>query len=526
MNIKTDFLEYKNNILLNKLFYVPIFFFLILAYAYDLLNASVGIDDLCRDYYIGDKSLITSMRWGTYYYGKIFSTAQYSPLVDKFLALVFLFTSAIVICFVLYMYANSKDVWGYVCFTVLYMTNPLINEIWEYNLANMVIGINMILVSLVILFMQFNNKSIKNILIMGLLLTPVMSSYETAIFAYISLVIFLLLYRYYIVSDNDTVKLIFIIKEGGLYAIPLFIALIAKVVIGKLLLLVYGLEYIPGIAGDNVIAWKDYGSLRRGIECTLYGIKQKYFDAGWIYLPIALFVMFLFVFIVMMVCTIKKEGYILLIGFIASLFFQSFIQGKVMPYRTATTIWVFNALVGFYLLDYFNEKKIIKSIITIICLVVAFRSALYLNNIFHLNSLRTENELAIIRHLGYELYENYDTEKTVIITGNYNLGDFINDQITINDDIGGSIYKRIYNIEDLPTDRIIETDVNSVINWSLEAFGNQKEFEHLFAYCGYSIHTLDHIDYVELEKYRTEAEERIKTEFGIVDMGSYIIIKL
>ena len=76
--------------------------------------------------------------------------------------------------------------------------------------------------------------------------------------------------------------------------------------------------------------------------------------------------------------------------------------------------------------------------------------------------------------------------------------------------------------------RIFETNVNSVINWSLTAFENDEtinQMKSLFSYCGYDLNIKKGYS-KEIQKYTEKAESLHMKPLETRDMGDYILVYL
>lgn len=526
----TDHLfSFWRNIARKKEYYLPVILSLLVSYTFSVFNRTVSIDDAAqRIYYANDGYKIRGLRWGQFLINRLFSTIDYTPFINRFFGVLFLFLTAVLLSSILYRYAQKKDrVWTYSIFSMIFVSYPLINEIWEYH-ESLTVPLCYAVISFALLYQVLNDKNdLKDVLFVGLILSIVMSGYESLIFTYVTIVFAILLLRNRIEKNRNW------IKDGFNFALPLFISLTLKYLIGYLILFVTGMKYRQD--GMSSINWFSMG--------FAYSLKQLIFN-GWYYgirslsyMPIAEFDIALFIYIVLYFIFSKENKKLYLIGliFALSIFMLPVIQGAHYGYRMAQNIQFFVPFTFYLLLELTYEKKMkgmmVNKLLIPLLLLVGLRQSIYLHELLALNNQRSENEAAIVRILGQKLYSECDLSKKVIFTGNYRLGSFIESQIKVDEDsFAGKIEHDLrnefgYNDEKYDID-IVSTNVNSFLDWSLDAFEGQKMMRLYFSYYGFEIDTLDSISERELLAYQKIAEEYDMKPLQIMEFDKYILVYL
>ena len=527
----------------SKKFWIPLLFIAIISYGFSIMNRTIGIDDLSRKtYFMPSEFCEYFTRWGKVVYIRMFSTMNLSPFIDRFMALVFLILAGIALSFLFYiLLGEDAYVWKYTVFSCVFVSYPLINELWEYSDGNMTVGINYLLIALTLIFQsQIREWNIRNVIVAAIPLTFVMASFESGAFAYVTLVILWLVIR---IARNRQIQSISWFKDGIFCAISLVLALLFRTIIGTILVNIYKVPYTVG--GATELAWgKESFSVI--LENWFKNIKM-YGAQMLVYFPIAIFVIAVLGFICLDICTgrtlQRQKGvfYFLSIISIISLFFQSIIQGYYMPYRTAAGIQIFVAFVPLWYLDYIKEcvdncqerakrrrYEICRSVGVIIFLFLAFRQSVYLNSLLALNNQRSDNEAAIVHEIGYRLYSEYDSNKPVVFTGSIDLGEFINSQITDSEQPLWPIKKALKPIIGLSTTpkKFVMTNVRSGVDWSARAFNSQIMLKKYFSYYGYDINVIEEATPQKRgEYYQLAIEEQMKP-LEIRDMGDYVLVFL
>lgn len=523
----SDFYE---TIAKNKKYYLPVFIFVLISYGFSLTNRSVSVDDLAQSFYYGDSAIkIRMYRWGQVLCNRLFSTIEYTPFINKFIGIIFYLITVFLLSTLLYILCNNdKYVWKYTIFSSLLISYPLINEICEFY-ESLTIPFNFAVVAFSLIYLHQNEKSsYMDHLFVGLLLSVVASGYESLMFAYITLV-FIILFLDYCFYENCNGKTLDWFKEGIRYAIPLIIAFILRYVIGFLLMKFYNVSYID--FGNTSIQWtKD----------LWFAFTQLIFN-GWYYgvralsyFPISEFIIatIVFVFVVLLLIKKKKNNIIISLFLLISLFFLPILQGAHFGYRMAQTIQIFVAFVAYLMIELSQEKSNrIQITLIVLLLFVSLRQSIYLHELLALNNQRSDNEAYIARSIGYELYKNYDLEKTVVFVGDYQLGDFINSQITVDrDSYVGKLEFFLRDSfgygDDIYDLNIVSGNVVSFLNWGKQAFSSQVMLRNYFSYYGFDIKTLESLSMKRLEEFESLAKEKEMKAYEILDVGDYILVCL
>lgn len=527
--VKEHLVFFVNDTARKKAYYIPLLLSLLISYTFSVMNRTVSVDDAAqRLYYANDGFKIRGLRWGQFLINRLFSTIDYTPFINRFFGVIFLFAAAVLLSALFSCLSRTEDhVWKYSLFSVIFVSYPLINEIWEYH-ESLTVPFCFVIIAFALLYQLINGKNgIKDILLIGAILSVVMSGYESLIFTYVTVVFAILLLNNREKNDRSW------IKEGFNYALPLFVALILKYLVGYVILFAAGLKFRQD--GMNSINWISMG--------FSYSLKQLIFNAWYYgirslsYLPIAEFDIAILIYFVLYISLCRKNRREILIGLILflSVFMLPVIQGAHYGYRMAQSVQFFVALVVFLLLDMTYDQKIrdlnVRYVLIPLLLLVGLRQSICLHELLALNNQRSENEAAIVRILGQKLYSECDLSKKVIFVGDYHLGDFIDSKITVNkDSFAGKIetYLRSefgYDSEKYDID-IVSTDVNSFLTWSVDAFEGQKMMKEYFSYFGFNIDVLDSVSERELSGYLKVAQDHDMKPLEIREFDRYILVYL
>lgn len=528
--------DFYNNIGKKVSFWLPLILFSIAGYGFSICNRTVSVDDLAGDVYLGSqKAMLAATRWGQVFWMKVVSIPVFSPFINKFLGVCFFFCAACVMaCIFYYLKKGEQQVWSYTVMASILLTYPLMNEIWEFNGANMIVTGNLLLAALVLLGILTSSASQwKVILCSGVVLSIVVSSYESGAFAYVTAVCAILFYKYCITDQKKSSWTKWFL-EGVKFAVPLVIAVMLRFIIGGFLIWINHLSYRSN--GNTEIGWGNQ-SVPDTIISVLKSIGIGYGFRGLVYFPITVFVGMAVLFVIIcivMVCRQRRVLPVILGGIVVlSLFLLPMIQGSSMQYRTAQTITVFVAFAAFLVMEFaFSlKRKWMRAGSVVIGLFLAWHQSAYLNQVFALNNQRSDNEIAVVHEIGPRLLRDFE-KKEIVFVGNYDMGEWIQSKITVNEDtLSGKLYSKILGRGqteqyDPSEDEFIGTNVNSVLEWSSYAFGNQSMMEELFSYCGYDIQVMEPFSWERYENICQIAYEKGMKPFEIADMGDYLVVCL
>lgn len=534
--MKTTACEFWNTVVRKKTYWIPMLFFATIAYGFSLFNRTVGLDNIAyARYYDWPGINVRSGRWGSTLIQKLIYGYEYSPFLLAFLCLCSLLLSAVLICLLLYIVnGKNESVIQYTIFSALYITYPLIGEIWTYYLIQIYVPLCFAIAALIYLKMA-NEHTLKSTGCSILLFFPAAIGYEITYLVYITLTLMIIFLEYGIYETKRKGWF----REGIIYAIPLIAGCLLRAVIGKLLLVIFQLP--PALNGQRVINWGKI-PLTMIIKEVAYNFYY-YFIRVLEYVPIGIFVGALFVFVLFISIMAAKYRKLNVIGFgilvLVSLFSLSILQGSYMSYRTAWSIIIFVPFVGYLCVNQFDKifsktsgknKQILSKIIIMALLYLAFQQGTYLHYILALDNQRSDNEMAIARQLGYHILSEYNGKKVVFV-GEADFGDWVNSQIVADEDsIGGSIehYFRQVFTPGVPNYKFTDSIVLSVLNGAKWTTDDEKQlyFKKYFSYLGYDIMIDDTLSYEELQMYERIADEKNMMPFEMIEVDDVVLVNL
>ncbi len=493
----------------------------VIGFGFTTTHLTVNIDSLAGDIYNGSgNTMIASGRFGMTFWAKLLSNEVYqieTSYSTGIIGVTMLLFAAINFC-VLFRRASNDTLSfpSYVIFAGIFISYPLINEIWEYNGMELIIGGGYLFVSLSLLLIydqiEAGKINVLKFIAVIFILTIICSSYESLIITYIFVTLAIIFLREK--QENNWRKHF---NQGVIYAIFLIAGVVLRLIVHKLLLMIMGIAATTN--GATQLYWIEDGSVFKTIKLLINTIGFNHFLVSPYYFPLLVFSICIVCFFICTIYTFFKKkcfsGFLML-GMMSCTELLSIIQGRAVPYRTCQ---VFALFIAFSLMLFVNQYKC-RNIFTILLCFLCLQQSIYLNYLFTLNQLRYEEEVQVIDRI-YEDIENLNLDKPILFVGEYSLSEHISKPKNLK--IGNNVYDR----------KFPETNINSVLNWSKDAFisthPNVSMTEELFSYHNYNIICTENYerDLDRYNKLNSESELPYFPNDGyIIELENLLIVKI
>jgi len=107
------------------------------SYGFLITHQTVGIDDTPYAYYFEEGLNAIVGRWFLFLLNKVFHVSEFSPFLTDFAGVLILMAAVTVWCALLHSVCGGKvPVWGYVFFSCIFLSSPLLGEVYTYYLHN------------------------------------------------------------------------------------------------------------------------------------------------------------------------------------------------------------------------------------------------------------------------------------------------------------------------------------------------------------------------------------------------------
>lgn len=546
------------------------------AYGYKVTNVTIGIDDTPSLYYFEEGLIAIVGRWVLFLLNKVIFLAEFVPFVTDFIAVGLLVLAAIVWTVLFYSVLGEKiPVVGYAFFAAIFVSSPLISEVFTYFLHNG-IAIGYLCCGLSLCCVRewqgsirkmrkgsgirekFECLAVMRLVAAAVFLWIAMGCYESFMILWLAGLLLLLLSERIRLGAERIVRTgergVFGTLVGG--ALAALAAVLLRSLMIVVLTKVFRLEYLQGEAVQRsvteMLGWMvqpgAFGEFAMLLKRTfvLYGVF------AYAYLPIRIFVLSAAVItVVTLVRVIRGRdvwALVLLPAAYLAAFSLLFIEGKATLYRSAQFLPVFcgyGALLFAYSIYELTgspgrgvHRKLClgtRGIAVAVLVVITWNQCMDMTKWFYIDKQKYDAAVKTVDQIALDLERDFETSKPVVFTGNYEIPYSIIQDAYVG--YGTETYAKMKRI----TDRIdpdlldkynrgskgvwvAQTPALSVIEWGRYAFDNDAELVKFFAMHGHTIvPLLDGSLYAEAEAKSVDLPKYPEDGY-IVDQGDYIIV--
>lgn len=470
-------------------FTLPLIVTLFLGYIVPITTFTIGQDDLARSRYSAGQ-LFSQGRFSGFFISKLFGFDKVEPFREPFTAVVFLFFAAIAFSMALKRACGEKlnKCW-YSVFACLFVSYPLINEVFIFKGTNRNIAIGYFIVGIAVLLCQnaLKKRRILYISAATFCIIFIASLYESLVLAFIVFVC-LLLFAEAVLNDD---KIKYPVNRICVFALPAVIGVALEFLIGKLVIKIFGFNQAS--AAGNEFSFSGKFSLTN----VIYELVRRYIFAGFWYLPIGIFVICCIIFAAFLLYfAIKKKSFYIAIcgiGVYFGLFILGLLTEGAMKYRMCQAFALFTAFTIVMISILIAKLLQSKAIVVALCGIIILSQALSLTDYFMNDYERWQEEKQVLTNVIDEL-KNYDTSaKPTVFVGEYELSDDImQNRYVKSDDKGYILFKKLTQLTLSTTDydetyvlATCQATFQSVITWGIDAFSEcNTELFNVIRYLG------------------------------------------
>ena len=552
---KKDFLSFWNN----RIYVWMLSLTALFSYGFLLTHHTVGIDDTPYSYYFKEGLNVIVGRWFLYLLNKVFRVGDFAPFLTDLAGVLILMLAVTVWCTLLYRICKeSVPMWGYVFFSCIFISCPLISEVYTYYLHN-AISVGYLGVGISLCFFKELSDALddmkeqrgqnwKKAVICGIgaafFLFVALGCYESFMIVWLVGLIVVLLLK---CCHNKSAKVFPALVMGACIAV---LAIVLRGMMIAACTAIFDLGYMKDEAVQRsigeMLGWMFEADAVAKFAMVIKRVYVMYFVFALAYLPIKVFV-FAGAFIVIYGIWngIKKKNAwigVLTVGMFIASFLLVVIEGKETLYRSAQFLplvcgigvlmfahWVKTVFEGRVL------QKVIRVIAVFILCVVLWNQCYDMNNWFYVDWLKYEDARNVMGEVANELEKNFDTSKPVIFTGGYQIpGSIIEDAyVWYNSE---TYYKMRYLTDLVDKDLldkynrgdygvwVAQTPALSVIDWGMSAFDSNEELIHFMEMHGWKFVPNTDFELYERMNVETANWPAFPAEGSIVDMGEYIVV--
>ena len=565
---------YGNCFLQNRLYMGILLLAAVCAYGYKVTNATIGIDDTPSLYYFEEGLIAIVGRWVLFLLNKVVTLAEFIPFVTDLAAVILLVLAAIVWSALFYSVLGEKvPVAGYAFFGAIFISCPLISEVFTYFLHNgIAIGYLCCGISLCCvrewqssrrkmqkksgIREKMNCLAVAKIVPAAVFLWIAMGCYESFMILWLAGLMLLLLTERIVLGRQE--KDVFATLVAG--AVTALLAIVLRSVMIVAVTKVFHLEYLQGEAVQRsvteMLGWMlqpgAFGELAMILKRTfvLYGVF------AYAYLPIRIFVLSACVITVLTLIRVIRGRdlwtLVLLPAAYLAAFSLLFIEGKATLYRSAQFLPVFcgyGALLlvyGIWQLTGASAKKEkntvgrkisggVRILTFLVLAVILWNQCMDMTRWFYIDKKKYDVAVKTVDQIAMDLERDFDTSKPVIFTGNYDIPHSIIQDAYVS--YSSPVYYKMKRLTDLVDPDLLDkynrgsrgvwvaqTPALSVIDWGRYAFDSDAELVKFFEMHGHSLVVLEDISLYAAAEEESKDLPEYPQEGYIVDKGDYIIV--
>ena len=498
-----EYIEDLKGLIANKYLIIATSITVALGYGFALTNSSISTDDTAVLRYLDGGELIAQGRFFPVLFNKLLGGIEFTPFWLEFIALLLIISAGLLyLCLFKKITKDKLSSACYVLFVPIFISYPLINEIFIYNTAVISIGVGYLLTAISTLFVyefvKSKNKTIVLLLIPILLMAAVVSTYESFVSVFIlGLVMIIFTDRLYNYKDLGFEK-----GRWIKYALA-FIGVASASIL---------LEYVTTTAYMNAhhvvkstnaatgIVWLAASGGLTNIGPFFDSLHTSFINPIFEVFSIRILqITTLVFFIYSVVISIMRKNYWLVVFailIILSILSLSFIQGVASPYRVCQSFALFIAFASIIIYD--QTPKNAKPIIVVILMYLIAMQTYDLTKWFYNDNLRYQEEKTVMLNVANQIRSKFDDTKPVVFIGEY----IINPRIKKN-----------------------QTNGYSFINWGMGAFSepNTELFNFLEMH-GYYL-TRPTMEQLTLAREIIPASGRWPKENSIVEYKNMVVVR-
>ena len=416
--IKKEYKEIIKYFFNNKIFIFTTIIVAVLSFGFTITNSSIGVDDTAFDRYYKGKEMLSIGRWGAYVIYEILNIAEFTPFWSDFIASTIIVLIAFLWCVFLKRHLKEEvPNTAYTIFATIFISFPIINEIFIYQNCNIAVILGSLLASIGIMILYENHQYIhkKSIYIICILMLAFGISMYEACFQIILVTICITALITINKEKNNKVT-----KSICNYIFLSLIIVLAAVILNSVIVKIIYLLGVPvSEAAEKEINWGTY-DIKESIQMLCYYINEATIK-NTKYLPVAMFnIATIIGFIISVVQAYKKQNVMILliyIGMTLSNFAITILQLKSVLYRTCTSWSLFVAIIFMVFYIYMSRYKITKIMSGIFIITLVLQQSKYLNQMFYNDYIRYQRDLHIAYELIDDLETSYDISKPLVIMG-------------------------------------------------------------------------------------------------------------
>lgn len=554
-NWKKDFLSFWNN----RIYVLLLSLTALCSYGFLITHHTVGIDDTPYTYYFEEGLNVIVGRWFMYLLNKVFHVADFAPFITDLAGVLILMVAVTVWCTLIYgICKESIPRWGYLFFACIFLSCPLISEVYTYYLHNGV-SFGYLFVGVSLCFFKeladivgrweskrpvFGKYFFLCAAGTSFFLFAAMGCYESFMIVWlVGLLAVLLLKRYM----GQPCRIFLSLAGGACLAV---VAILLRSVMITACVAIFDLgamqdEAVQRSIGE-MLGWMFESGAGAEFAMAIKRMYVMYFVFAYAYYPIKIFVWATIVLVLYGIwSSIRRRDVwiiVLTVGMFIAAFLLVVIEGNATLYRAAQFLPVicgFGALILCYAIGRLKGKNTLYRVtsgVTVFALCAVLWNQCYdMNRWFYVDWMKYESAKETMLQVSEELERNFDTSKPVVFMGIYQIPQGITRDAYV--EYNSELYFKMKRLTDIVDEDLLDkfnrgnygvwiaqTPALSVIDWGMYAFDSDAELVRFMTMHGWEVTLNEDLELIERVRGIAEDLPEFPKEGSIVDMGEYIIV--
>ena len=534
-----------------KIYVVAVILTAVCSYGFGVVSPGLGIDDVATELYFTDGLAVVMGRWVLFLINKVFHMAKYTPFLTDFIGVVLLVMAAVLMS-VLFrrIFGEKIPVAGYVAFACVFLSNPIISEVYVYYLHNG-IGIGYVLTALALLLFEemqkvYPKKKWRYMAGSAVILTVAVGCYESFLVLYLLGAVVILFFR---AMERRTILTFKNLWEN---AKCLLLIVLATILLRQLLIvsltMIFGLQDLRGLMNERklsemLVLFRG----REGWEQFLMLVKRfwlVYHVNALVYLPVTGYELAVILFgVTAVVLAVRRKSLwypILVLVMIVIPFLLTIVEANVTMYRSSQYLPFFTG-VGVLLLYSFASgvkwRNYIQPVLAVLAVLLVFRHSQQMNRDFYGDYLRYENTKEVLTEIATQVESEYGSDIPVVFTGHYETPNSLLEDWYV--DYSSWQFQMIAKVSDLVDVHLKEKYYSpygysfignaqySYIQWAFEAFdGTNREMIRFLELHGHSFRTITDENVLDEARSLGESMPTWPQEGSVQMQDGYLLIHI
>ncbi|MFV0425157.1 MAG: glucosyltransferase domain-containing protein [Bacilli bacterium] len=444
-----DYFKNVRKLFFNNIFMLITLFFTFLTYGFSLYFHATGVDDLDTIRFFDNYGLISQGRFVGQILHEVFDVMQYHVFFTMAITIIIFIIASVLTAALLKMISGIKNYVVLAIFTGLLLTFPTNALIFKYLLVTVLTALGYLLSILAVVYtIQYClTQKIKYLIVITLLLILLISSYESFVFVYFMMILFICLFSS---TRNSKINVTSLLQLLIISMIVIIVATIFESLIANGLINILNVDKLDRVSISESV-WLSSDSIIHTLKSLIINIfVDHYFVALFSFSHMFHVIVTILMFVGIFTIKDRKTRWInffILIMINLTIFGISIVDGKSQLPRTLQTMATF-VMFGSAYVYLMLDRKIFKKGFIIISAFAVYSGAHLQNMFYERDWQKNVEQERFFYTIIHDVESKYGTEQKIYFVGKYKIDDSENDDAIIQiekNTLRGKIFNTIEN---------------------------------------------------------------------------------